>query len=302
MLLDIHAASMSLSAAEFEQYALGAVRKVIDFDFAIWGAGDGLSRELHRVRVIDQTDDLFTTWEPVKEDDPFANLVIGNTGHTWTTDQIPGFHDAQAYREHWGLYQARSMMATMQIDPVTGLHVFLNLARDRTHTPFSETESRFKNLVTQHLFLAARHNDQYQLSHQDAAMALLDYRGVVHAGSALFRERVCQEWGKRAAQRLPENVNRNLWSQGRYRSRHLALEAEPAGSRLLVRVRFEPPLVLSPREREIAMAYAQGESYKEVARRLGVSPNTVRSHLSRIYQKLDVRDKGALAMWLNEHA
>jgi DNA-binding CsgD family transcriptional regulator len=48
-------------------------------------------------------------------------------------------------------------------------------------------------------------------------------------------------------------------------------------------------LGLSPRELEILDALASGESNKELARRLGISPNTVKTHVSRIYEKLGVR-------------
>lgn len=47
-------------------------------------------------------------------------------------------------------------------------------------------------------------------------------------------------------------------------------------------------LGLSPRELEIVEALAAGESNKEMARRLGISPNTVKTHLARVYEKLDV--------------
>ncbi len=49
--------------------------------------------------------------------------------------------------------------------------------------------------------------------------------------------------------------------------------------------------VLSKREREIAEAYARGESYHQVADQLGISPATVRTHLATIYRKLEVSSK-----------
>jgi DNA-binding CsgD family transcriptional regulator len=47
-------------------------------------------------------------------------------------------------------------------------------------------------------------------------------------------------------------------------------------------------LGLSPREMEILGALVSGESNKELARRLGISPNTVKTHINRVYDKLDV--------------
>jgi DNA-binding CsgD family transcriptional regulator len=48
-------------------------------------------------------------------------------------------------------------------------------------------------------------------------------------------------------------------------------------------------LGLSPREVEILQALVTGESNKELARRLGISPNTIKTHAARIYDKLDVK-------------
>ncbi len=48
-------------------------------------------------------------------------------------------------------------------------------------------------------------------------------------------------------------------------------------------------LGLSPRECEILEALASGESNKELARRLGISPNTVKTHIARVYEKLGVQ-------------
>ena len=45
-------------------------------------------------------------------------------------------------------------------------------------------------------------------------------------------------------------------------------------------------LGLSPREMEILAALALGDSNKELARRLAISPNTVKTHVARIYEKL----------------
>jgi DNA-binding CsgD family transcriptional regulator len=47
-------------------------------------------------------------------------------------------------------------------------------------------------------------------------------------------------------------------------------------------------LGLSPRECEILELLASGQSNKELARTLGISPNTVKTHVARVYEKLDV--------------
>jgi DNA-binding NarL/FixJ family response regulator len=48
---------------------------------------------------------------------------------------------------------------------------------------------------------------------------------------------------------------------------------------------------LSKREREILQMVATGSTTKEVARDLGISPHTVKTHLERIFEKLGANDR-----------
>lgn len=50
--------------------------------------------------------------------------------------------------------------------------------------------------------------------------------------------------------------------------------------------------LLSERQRHITSLMAQGHSNKEIARRLGIAPETVKSHVRNIFDKLDVRGQG----------
>ena len=47
-------------------------------------------------------------------------------------------------------------------------------------------------------------------------------------------------------------------------------------------------LGLTARECEILELLASGQSNKQMARSLSISPNTVKTHIARVYQKLDV--------------
>lgn len=54
-------------------------------------------------------------------------------------------------------------------------------------------------------------------------------------------------------------------------------------------------LGISGRELEVLELLAKGRSNKEVARDLGISPNTVKTHVAHIFEKLDV-DRRLLAI------
>lgn len=55
---------------------------------------------------------------------------------------------------------------------------------------------------------------------------------------------------------------------------------------------------LTEREREVALAIAQGASNKEIARQLGLTERTVKAHLSAVFEKFAVRDRLQLALLL----
>jgi two-component system nitrate/nitrite response regulator NarL len=53
--------------------------------------------------------------------------------------------------------------------------------------------------------------------------------------------------------------------------------------------------VLTRRELEIAQLIAQGLGNKQIGRRLGISDFTVREHVRRVAQKLQVSSRSAIA-------
>ena len=65
-----------------------------------------------------------------------------------------------------------------------------------------------------------------------------------------------------------------------------ASPAEPAGEG---NPRAAEALGISPRELEVLHEIAAGHSNKEIALRLHVSPNTVKTHVARLLEKLEAR-------------
>jgi DNA-binding CsgD family transcriptional regulator len=58
---------------------------------------------------------------------------------------------------------------------------------------------------------------------------------------------------------------------------------------------------LTQREREVALLVAEGLRSREVAERLGIASQTVKSHLKTIFDKLGVRNRVELARRLEQH-
>ena len=58
-----------------------------------------------------------------------------------------------------------------------------------------------------------------------------------------------------------------------------------------------PASSLTPREREILLLIAGGHGNKQIARLLGISDKTVKSHCGRLFQRIGVTDRTQAAIW-----
>jgi DNA-binding NarL/FixJ family response regulator len=54
---------------------------------------------------------------------------------------------------------------------------------------------------------------------------------------------------------------------------------------------------LTPRESEILRLIAEGHTNKQIARQLGISEKTVKTHCSRLFQRIGVIDRTQAAVW-----
>ncbi|MGW0948924.1 response regulator [Streptomyces sp. NPDC002623] len=67
--------------------------------------------------------------------------------------------------------------------------------------------------------------------------------------------------------------------------------APKVAERLVARMRRPEPVALTAREREVLRAVADGLSNAEIGRRLVIGEATVKTHLLRVFAKLDVSDR-----------
>ena len=63
---------------------------------------------------------------------------------------------------------------------------------------------------------------------------------------------------------------------------------EPRASPFAPNVRARSSVGITEREGQVLQLLADGRSNKEIAARLGVSPNTVKTHVARLFEKLQV--------------
>jgi DNA-binding NarL/FixJ family response regulator len=78
---------------------------------------------------------------------------------------------------------------------------------------------------------------------------------------------------------------------------------DPRAARSLLEANTAPdPLAgMSPREREVLAQLLDGMPNKLIARRLGISEKTVKSHLTNIFRLIGVTDRVQAVLWVERH-
>ena len=176
----------------------------------------------------------------------------------------------------------------------------------RAPRPFRQSDADYLSATWPHLLRCldtARKRALALLEHQRCSgMALLRSASVVEIANPEFHGLCDAEWPGNGGPYLPAHVSTSLRRHGEYAGRSLRLRlfdfcgftacaAEP-------RTALE---LLTRAEREVAMHYAQGLSNKEIADKLDVSCNTVRTHLAHVFDKLGIHRKAELIRQLGRY-
>jgi DNA-binding NarL/FixJ family response regulator len=78
---------------------------------------------------------------------------------------------------------------------------------------------------------------------------------------------------------------------------------DPKAAKVLLDARRNPPPAasLTARELEVLVLVAEGLANKNIARRLGITERTVKSHLTNVFQAIGVVDRTQAALWAREN-
>ncbi|MEU3838742.1 response regulator transcription factor [Streptomyces sp. NPDC028635] len=90
---------------------------------------------------------------------------------------------------------------------------------------------------------------------------------------------------------LKDTTREQLADAIRSAARGETVLAPKVAERLVARMRRPQPVVLTARERDVLNAVADGLSNAEIGRRLLIGEATVKTHLLRVFAKLDVSDR-----------
>jgi len=294
---------VSVPPEHFRRWALESLKSVIPFDSALWGSGKWEERRFHSLTLSNLPDHFIPLLEASADENPLIRHLIENEPDTPTTMEsvFPDaqFYKSKLYRNTFGPHGVERLMSTVHVDPRSSLYSLVSLYRADRDKPFNKQEQVIQRRLTYHLFNALSHSFFIHLARThrdrpaDAVAAAVDLRGAYHEVQPRFLDAMERHWPGAPGHYLPFPVP----EPGETRLIDgLCIKAEPMGELMIVHCWPMGPLDrLTNREREIVIAVAHGLSFKQAARKIGVAPSTVANHLYRIYRKLGVNSRTALA-------
>ncbi|MDD1507082.1 helix-turn-helix transcriptional regulator [Pseudomonas sp. CNPSo 3701] len=289
----------------FRQQALTQLQGVIGFDKAWWGRSalvDGLPEE-HNSAVFMLPADYVEDWRSIREHDitvPLAQMspgrsVIIDSQHEQTPDGLRWLGRKHGFGE---------LLCVIHVDPPTQLVVHLTLYRRMDAPRFEADDQLLLDHLMPHLVAAEGANHIRALvalretlnGPGTLALAVCDQQGVLHYAEHGFVDQLLVEWPNWQGSCLPPELTLDG-----YQGQRLTMQSTLVGDFHVLIVRPCSALnVLSARETDVAERFGGGRTYKEIARELGLAPNTVRHHIRSIYEKLGVSGKAGIAQLLNQ--
>ena len=306
-LLDLAALPPSASPARLMHQGLGALAALAPYDAAWWGecSGiiDGLAPRNWLSGRMNLSADFAREWNRISASDQFAHDSMGRLDKVVCGD---GFDDpapeVEDFARRHNLYRT---MAVTRALPGSGLLQFMVLYRHEGTPPFEPAQRMVFGLFTAHLMQHWSAHIAQLVADGDwpggDSQGLVDSLGeFVYLGSQLallLRDHFPSWNGTRLPEDLADLATRPVHQVTVGRRR---LSVQTRGDLRLLSLQPEHrPAILPPRELNVAQQYAEGRSYKQIAREMGLSPATVRTYMRDAYLRLGVSDKVALGQALS---
>lgn len=311
--LDLYRACREMAVDRYRHWAIERLKQYVPFDAAMWASGHFGDRGpvIHNVVLANRPPAMLADYEHIKHEDPLAADVALHPGISCVANAIPEYpslsRETVSYLLKWRIINA---ISNVIVDPLTGLLTAVGLYREDRAMPFTEAERCFHEDTMPHLIETHAANRIAHIARsaqpRNAAIyasAAVDGHGQLQCAPDNFQRLLLAEWPGWRGHQLPKEV-KHLTARKRgshFVGKRVFFRSMQSNGIFLVQAREKRAAdELTVRELEVARLAANGLTYREVAKRLGISPTTVRNHLSAIYGKLKVRKQPEIVPLLRD--
>lgn len=309
-LMDLYHLAENAPLEDFPPEVLRLLQPWVGFDGAVFGMGETYTDEhvdlkIVRAHIHNRSEAMLADYSQVSASDPVTGAFLNGLAAPLAVDCLAlyGRENLNALEAFARKHELRHLMLYGDHPTAGQPGRWMVLYRSKD-APFHGNEAECLHAAWSHISRAidishAKLLDQLDESRTQRASALVNPRGTVEAADPHFFTLLRLEWPDYSGKILPTSLKDNLGAGYVYRGRYIEVAMKRQDAYLIcIARRFESLAILTPSEQAVARRFADGMSAKEIARELGVSPNTVRTQLSSLYAKLNVHDKAALAQLL----
>ncbi len=308
LLQTLYCSASEMPASEFYPAMMQLVRPLFAFESGVWQSGLGTGR-VYSSYLYSKPAEFLEGYRRVGRDDGVLAEALARPGAPFRCSvdaRYPAADRRKAeIRDHMLNFEVGNALIVGSAfggSPLLNWVVFWRRERDAQYSPY---DAELLQLLWPHLSQACEINQRLELDQLRSrngsrlnALAIVDRSGAAYLAGPEFEALVRTEWSWWERPRLPVEVHEALVVRGlpRYRGKQIQFDAHRSADLLVVRVRRLDPIDrLSDREKDVALRFSEGASYKEIARALAIAPSTVRNRLQDVYRKMGVGDKAELA-------
>jgi DNA-binding CsgD family transcriptional regulator len=308
-LIELYDAAEHLAISEYSTAVMQVVAQLIGMDGGLLGGSSGRHLEFEQAYVYRRAAWLASDWKPALAQDPIARRLLHGVDAPIACD-CERFYSTHALFRQDHFYRRHHIARMLLFGSPPGSRwnaPWIALFRS-AGSPFNDDERQNLLSIWPHIVRGIasnrRHCLERQVADRDArAAALMNLEGTIEAEDLRFRAALLDEWPGLSDRSMPDAVMQCWRSGTAYIGARIRISMWAQQGYVLCHAkRLNAPDVLTRAERVVAYQFASGFSHRQIAENLGVSQNTVRTHIAHTYEKLNVHDKAALANMLAREA
>lgn len=312
LLLNLYKDAQDLPVDVFQDSTLTSLKQILPFDSCMWGHGvmKEVGLDIHSIHLYNSSHDMLNAYDKIKHLDRAALEIVQYPTKTMAFHSQSYFADDQyrKIREFCSVFGHENYWISSDVNSRTKFTQWISLYRKNREQLCTKEETELFTHLAPHLMQALAINrvkniDRIlgDLARERWTVAIADPRGNYYHTDQHFKSLQTREWPDDNPDAVPHTLLEEL-KKG---------TAQVSGKHVVVRNRFDhglfylqarkrvPADTLSSREILIARLLTAGQSQKQISNTLDRSPETIRSQVRSVFNKLNIHNVAALASHIN---
>lgn len=293
----LYRSTQDIDIGHYREWALCELQSYVNFDAAIWSTGHLSTRQFHTHTTLGLPKSFPDKLIDNIEINPITKRLFNSVGAAVDMADVisdDDFYQSKVFKDVFEPHKIHRILSSIHLCRRTGIYTLLSLYRFNKDNKFNEEERQRHQATLYHLVEAASHACLLSLkkhAEPNTYHAICDAKGIYHEAEAQFMDLIEINQSDKVLSEYPFDINQAEVVEG-----NNIIHSEKLGDLFRISIRERSPIdKLTLREQQVVDGVTQGLSFKQIAKKLELSPSTVSNHLYRIYQKLNINNRSELA-------